>query len=47
MQSPETWMPNRVVRIPDHIWDAAKARAAERDETISQAIRQLLAKYAR
>lgn len=40
-------MKSRVVRIPDHLWEAAKARADERGETVSEAIRKFLERYVR
>jgi antitoxin component of RelBE/YafQ-DinJ toxin-antitoxin module len=41
----ETHTPNRVVRVEDELWDAAKAKAAERGETVSDAIRRALKRY--
>jgi antitoxin component of RelBE/YafQ-DinJ toxin-antitoxin module len=40
-------MKNRVVRVSDRIWDAAKTRADERGETISDAVRKFLERYSR
>lgn len=37
--------PTRPVRIPDELWDAAKAKAAEHGEPLSVAIRDLLTDY--
>jgi predicted DNA binding CopG/RHH family protein len=37
--------PARAVRVPDPLWDAAKARAAERGETVSDLIRRALQRY--
>jgi antitoxin component of RelBE/YafQ-DinJ toxin-antitoxin module len=38
---------NRVIRVPDRLWAAAKARADERGETVSEAIRKFLERYTR
>lgn len=35
----------RNVRVPDDLWQAALARATERDETLSDAIRAFLRRY--
>ena len=40
-------IPMRTVRVPDDEWQAAKERAAERGETVSDAIRRALRRYAR
>lgn len=37
--------PSRNVRIPDHVWDAAKAIAAERGETLTAVIEAALRRY--
>lgn len=37
--------PNRAIRIPDELWYAALAVAAERGETLSDIIRDRLAGY--
>lgn len=37
--------PRRTIRVPDHLWDAAVAKAAERGETVSDAIRRALERY--
>ena len=42
---PKEPMKNRVVRVSDQVWDAAKRRADENSETISDAIRNLLERY--
>ena len=39
--------PARAVRIEDELWEAAKKRAAERGETVSDAIRRFLERYTR
>ena len=40
-------MKNRVVRVPDPVWLAAQARAEERGETVSAAVRRFLERYAK
>jgi hypothetical protein len=37
----------RAVRVPDELWDAAKAKATERGETVSAVIRRALTRYVR
>lgn len=37
--------PLRNVRIDDDLWNAAKERAAENDETVAQVIRRALREY--
>lgn len=37
----------RGVRIPDAVWDAAKARAAREGTTVSEVVRRYLARWAR
>lgn len=44
---PKQPMKNRVVRVPDKVWEAAKVRADEKDESISDAIRKFLERYGR
>ena len=39
--------PARNVRVEDTLWDAAKAKAAERGETVSDVIRRALQRYVR
>lgn len=39
--------PARAVRIEDELWEAAKRRAAERGETVSDVIRRALQRYVR
>lgn len=36
----------RMVRVEDPLWKAAQERAAERGETVSDAIRRFLRRYA-
>jgi predicted HicB family RNase H-like nuclease len=38
--------PNRNIRIPDELWNAAAARADREDMTLSQLIRRVLRAYA-
>ena len=40
-------MGNRVIRVPDRLWSAAKARADEKGETVSEAVRKFLERYSR
>lgn len=37
--------PARSVRVPDPLWNAAKARAAERGETVTDAVIRALQEY--
>lgn len=37
--------PNRVVRVPDDLWEAAQTAAAANGETVSIVIRAALADY--
>lgn len=39
--------PHRTIRIDPALWERAQARAAERGETVSDAIRRALTRYAR
>lgn len=39
--------PQRTVRVPDDVWSAAKAKADERGENLSEVIRKALQRYAR
>lgn len=38
---------NRVIRIPDSLWERAKVRADEKGETVSEAVRKFLERYVR
>jgi antitoxin component of RelBE/YafQ-DinJ toxin-antitoxin module len=38
---------NRVIRVPDTLWARARQRADERGETVSEAVRKFLERYAR
>ena len=44
---PREPMKSRVIRIPDELWERAKARAEQRDETVSEAVRKFLERYTR
>lgn len=37
--------PQRTVRVPDDVWAAAKAKAEERGEVLSEVIRKALERY--
>lgn len=37
--------PSRNVRIPDELWDAVKAKAESREETITDVILRALRRY--
>lgn len=37
--------PGRNIRIPDHLWAAAKKRGHERGEQVSQVVRRALEEY--
>lgn len=39
--------PGRLVRVPDDLWAAAQAKAAERGETVSDVVRRALKRYAK
>ena len=38
-------MKSRVIRVPDAVWQAAKKRADEKGETVSEAVRKFLERY--
>lgn len=40
-----THTPPRSIRVPDDVWEAAKEKAAERGETISQVVVDALRRY--
>jgi antitoxin component of RelBE/YafQ-DinJ toxin-antitoxin module len=44
---PREPMKNRVIRVPDRLWAAAQKRADEKGETVSEAVRKFLERYAR
>lgn len=35
------------IRVPDDLWTAARERATERGETVSEAVRRFLERYVR
>ena len=37
--------PHRTIRVPDELWDAARDKAEQRDETVSDVIRAALERY--
>lgn len=39
--------PARSVRVPDPLWEAAKVRAAERGETVTDVLVRALRRYVR
>lgn len=39
--------PLRAVRVPDEVWKAAQARAAEKGETVTDVILRALKRYGR
>ena len=39
--------PARGIRVPDDLWHRAKVRADEKGETVSEAVRKFLERYAR
>jgi plasmid stability protein len=39
--------PLRAIRVPDDLWRAAQAKAAEHGESVSEVIRKCLRRYAR
>jgi antitoxin component of RelBE/YafQ-DinJ toxin-antitoxin module len=39
--------PTRAIRIEDELWRRAQMRAAERGETVSDAVRRFLERYVR
>ena len=44
---PRKPMKSRVIRVPDELWAKAKARADEKGETVSEAVRKFLERYSR
>ena len=44
---PKDPMKNRVIRVSDKVWEAAKRRAEEKGETVSDAVRKFLERYAK
>jgi hypothetical protein len=41
----DTHTPPRSIRIPDDLWNAAKAKAAERGETVTDVVVRALERY--
>lgn len=39
--------PNRVIRVPDDLWFAAKRVAADRGESVAEVVRRALERYVR
>lgn len=39
--------PARAIRVQDELWEAAKKRAAEKGETVSEVVRRALERYVR
>jgi predicted DNA binding CopG/RHH family protein len=39
--------PIRNIRVPDDLWDSARAKAAARGENLSQVLRRALEEYAK
>jgi hypothetical protein len=39
--------PNRTIRVPDDLWQAAKRKAADRGETVTAVIIRALIRYVR
>lgn len=44
---PKKPMVKRMIRVPEGLWERAKAKADERDETVSEAVRKFLERYAK
>lgn len=47
MASRQGSIPARSIRIPDEEWEAAKAAAERRGETVTDAVRRFLRRYAK
>ncbi|MCH9731651.1 MAG: hypothetical protein K0U84_18575 [Actinomycetia bacterium] len=41
----ETHTPPRSIRVPDDVWQAAKHEAAQRGETVTDAVVRFLTRY--
>lgn len=39
--------PNRTIRVPDDLWEAAQRAAADNGETVTDVIRRALERYVR
>lgn len=44
---PRKPMVQRMLRVPEDLWDRAKVRADEKGETVSEAVRKFLERYVR
>ncbi|ROR97814.1 hypothetical protein EDD28_2423 [Salana multivorans] len=42
-----THTPPRSIRVPDEVWDAAKAEAERRGETVTDAVLRFLRRYSK
>lgn len=42
---PKKPMIQRMVRVPEDLWERAKVRADEKGETVSEAVRKFLERY--
>lgn len=47
MERPRKITPARAIRVEDELWERAKKRAAEKGETVSEAVRKFLERYVR
>ena len=47
MSPKESHTPQRTIRVDDETWDAALEAAESRGETVSEAIRKFLKRYAK
>ena len=45
--TPRAVRPRRSIRVEDDLWDAAKAKAEERGDVLSEEIRKFLQRYVR
>lgn len=44
---PKEKLENRVIRVTETLWQSAKVRADEKGETVSEAVRKFLERYAK
>jgi antitoxin component of RelBE/YafQ-DinJ toxin-antitoxin module len=44
---PKKPMIQRMIRVPEDLWERAKVRADERGENVSEAVRKFLERYSR
>ena len=47
VERPRKITPARAIRVEDELWERAKKRAAEKGETVSEAVRKFLERYSR